>query len=53
MTKTQRQVADDVDDRFNLRFGGIMDEDIREAAPLATIKPSHVKVSTPALWYSS
>ena len=33
----------DEDDRFNLRFGGIMDEDIREIAPLP-VKPSQVKV---------
>ncbi|KAF8329951.1 hypothetical protein F5887DRAFT_1082120 [Amanita rubescens] len=33
------------DERFNLRFGGIMDEDIRETAPLP-VKPSQVKVTT-------
>lgn len=39
------QAPDDVDDRFNLRYGGIMDDDIREAAPLAVVKPSESQVN--------
>ena len=36
-------LASGEDDRFNLSYGGIMDDEIQEMAPLP-VKPSQVKV---------